>query len=138
MEIIPDLNAARSGARVSLAQFAGPQAAWWFYDADYVLRRVNDVRRKTLADMERPEEADSLLTSRNGLLADLAGARLLLLRDNLPERPATATVRFSTAPQPKFNKNFEMLADDMIHNALRGYDTYILSENKAQDRKSVV
>ncbi len=132
MEIIPDLNAARSGARVSLAQFAGPQAAWWFYDADYVLRRVNDVRRKTLADMERPEEADSLLTSRNGLLADLAGARLLLLRDNLPERPATATVRFSTAPQPKFNKNFEMLADDMIRNALRGYDTYILSENKAQ------
>ena len=105
VEIIPDLNAARSGARVSLAQFAGPQAAWWFYDADYVLRRVNDVRRKTLADMERPEEADS---------------------------PATATVRFSTAPQPKFNKNFEMLADDMIRNALRGYDTYILSENKAQ------
>ena len=132
VEIIPDLNAARSGARVSLAQFAGPQAAWWFYDADYVLRRVNDVRHKTLADMERPEEADSLLTSRNGLLADLAGARLLLLRDNLPERPATATVRFSTAPQPKFNKNFEMLADDMIRNALRGYDTYILSENKAQ------
>lgn len=132
VEIIPDLNAARRGARVSLAQFAGPQAAWWFYDADYVLRRVNDVRRKTLADMERPEEADSLLTSRNGLLADLAGARLLLLRDNLPERPATATVRFSTAPQPKFNKNFEMLADDMIRNALRGYDTYILSENKAQ------
>ena len=132
VEISPDLNAARSGARVSLAQFAGPQAAWWFYDADYVLRRVNDVRRKTLADMERPEEADSLLTSRNGLLADLAGARLLLLRDNLPERPATATVRFSTAPQPKFNKNFEMLADDMIRNALRGYDTYILSENKAQ------
>ena len=132
VEIIPDLNAARSGARVSLAQFAGPQAAWWFYDADYVLRRVNDVRRKTLADMERPEEADSLLTSRNGLLADLAGARLLLLRDNLPERPATATVRFSTAPQPKFNKNFEMLADDMIRNALRGYDSYILSENKAQ------
>ena len=132
VEIISDLNAARSGARVSLAQFAGPQAAWWFYDADYVLRRVNDVRRKTLADMERPEEADSLLTSRNGLLADLAGARLLLLRDNLPERPATATVRFSTAPQPKFNKNFEMLADDMIRNALRGYDTYILSENKAQ------
>ena len=132
VEIIPDLNAARSGARVSLAQFAGPQAAWWFYDADYVLRRVNDVRRKTLADMERPEEADSLLTSRNGLLADLAGARLLLLRDNLPERPATATGRFSTAPQPKFNKNFEMLADDMIRNALRGYDTYILSENKAQ------
>ena len=43
------------------------------------------------------------------------------LRDNLPERPATAAVEFDTAPQPKFNKNFEMLADDMIRNSLRGY-----------------
>ena len=133
VEIIPDLNAGTpAAAKVSLARFAGADAAWWFYDADFVFRRVNDVRRKTLADMERPEEIDSLLTSRNGLLADLAGCRIFALRDNLPERPAEASVKFSTAPQPKFNKNFEMLADDMIRNALRGYDTYILSENKAQ------
>ena len=133
VEIIPDLNAGvPAAAKVSLARFAGADAAWWFYDADFVFRRVNDVRRKTLADMERPEEIDSLLTSRNGLLADLAGCRIFALRDNLSERPAEASVKFSTAPQPKFNKNFEMLADDMIRNALRGYDTYILSENKAQ------
>ncbi len=50
----------------------------------------------------------------------------------MPERPATETIPFSTAPQPAFNKNFEVLADDMIRNALRGYETYILSENKAQ------
>ena len=133
VEIIPDLNAGTpAAAKVSLARFAGAEAVWWFYDADFVFRRVNDVRRKTLADMEHPEAVDSLLTSRNGLLADLAGCRVFALRDNLPERPAEASVKFSTAPQPKFNKNFEMLADDMIRNALRGYDTYILSENKAQ------
>ncbi|WP_064975717.1 transcription-repair coupling factor [Alistipes provencensis] len=133
VEIIPDLNVgAPAAAKVSFVRFAGAEAAYWFYDADFVLRRVNDVRRKTLADMEHPEEIDSLLTSRNGLVADLTGCRVFALRDNLPERPAVETIRFSTAPQPKFNKNFEMLADDMIRNALRGYDTYILSENKAQ------
>ena len=64
VEIIPDLNAGvPAAAKVSLARFAGADAAWWFYDADFVFRRVNDVRRKTLADMERPEEIDSLLTS---------------------------------------------------------------------------
>lgn len=132
-EIIPDLNRASGGAgRVSLARFAGPEAAFWCYDADYVLRRINDLRRKTLSDMEQPEQIDRLLTSRNGLLADLADSRLFVLRDNLRERPASVSVRFSTAPQPKFNKNFEMLADDMIRNALRGYATYILSQNKAQ------
>ncbi len=133
VEIIPDLNVgAPAAAKVSFVRFAGAEAAYWFYDADFVLRRVNDVRRKTLADMEHPEAVDSLLTSRNGLVADLTGCRVFALRDNLPERPAVETIRFSTAPQPKFNKNFEMLADDMIRNALRGYDTYILSENKAQ------
>ena len=133
VEIIPDLNAGiPASAKVSYAQYAGAEVSWWFYDADFVLRRVNDIRRRTLSDMEHPDQIDSLLTSRNSLLADLSGSRIFLLRDNLPERPAVAAVKFSTAPQPKFNKNFEMLADDMIRNALRGYDTYILSENKAQ------
>ena len=133
VEIIPDLNAGvPAAAKVSLARFAGADAAWWFYDADFVLRRVNDIRRRTLSDMEHPDEIDSLLTSRNSLVADLSGSRIFLLRDNLPERPAAATVKFATSPQPKFNKNFEMLADDMIRNSLRGYATYILSENKVQ------
>jgi len=133
VSVVPDLNGtADGGARVSLAEFAGPEAAWWFYDPDYVLRRVNDVRRKTVADLGEPGRIDDLLTSRNALLADLAANRLFVLRDNLPERPAASSVRFSTAPQPPFNKNFEMLADDMIRNALRGYTTYILSENKVQ------
>lgn len=133
VEIIPDLNAGTpAAAKVSFARFAGAEASWWFYDADFVLRRVNDIRRRTLSDMEHPDEIDLLLTSRNSLVADLSGSRIFLLRDNLPERPAAATVKFATLPQPKFNKNFEMLADDMIRGALRGYDTYILSENKAQ------
>ena len=133
VEIIPDLNAGTpAAAKVSFARFAGAEASWWFYDADFVLRRVNDIRRRTLSDMEHPDEIDSRLTSRNSLVADLSGSRIFLLRDNLPERPAAATVKFATSPQPKFNKNFEMLADDMIRGALRGYDTYILSENKAQ------
>ena len=130
--VIPDLSSATGASRVSLARFAGEEAAFWFYDPDFVLRKINDVRRKTLGDLEEPASIDALMTSRNGLLADLAGCRLFMLRDNLPERPAAASVKFATAPQPKFNKNFEMLADDMIRNALRGYETYILSENKMQ------
>ncbi len=77
------------------------------------------------------------MTSRSGLLADLAQSRLFMLRNSLPERPASVEVRFATAPQPKFNKNFEMLADDMIRNALRGFETYILSENKVQVERLV-
>ena len=133
VEIIPDMSD-HAGAvdRVSLLHFAGREMMTWCYDADAVLRRINEVRRKTLADMEEPSEIDGLLTSRNALLADIEGSRLVVLRNNLPERAATASIRFSTQPQPKFNKNFELLADDMIRNAQRDYRTFILSENKVQ------
>ena len=133
IEIVPDLSAREALAeRVSLARFVGPKAAWWSYDLDGVLRRINEVRRKTLADLEDPSRIDRLLTSRNGLLADLEQNRLLLLRNTLPERPAACSVKFATQPQPKFNKNFELVADDVIRNALRGYKCFILSENKVQ------
>ena len=129
-EIIPNLNST-SPEKVSLARFAG-EATYWFYDADYILRRVNDLRRRLLSEMEEPSQIDSLMTSRNILLEDMRTCRLYELRDNIKERPAVTEVRFATAPQPKFNKKFDVLADDITASTAKGYRTYILSENKAQ------
>ena len=135
VEIVPNLNREGEGAgaeRVSLAAFAGEGATWWFTDPDYALRRVNEVRKKLIPELEEAERIDLHVTSRNGLLNDLRGARLVTLRDNLKERKAEESVKFKTAPQPKFNKNFEVLADDMLRSSQQGYTTRILSENKAQ------
>ena len=130
VEILPNMNGG-GGEKISLARFA-KSATYWFYDAEYVLKRVNDLRRKVLGEMEEPSKIDTLLTSRNGLLADMQQQRMILLRDNLKERVADVTIQFSTSPQPKFNKNFEVLADDIADNMLKGYKSYILSESKAQ------
>ena len=130
VEIIPNMNSGDS-KKVSLAAFVG-SATFWFYDAEYVLKKVNDLRRRLLGELEEPSTIDTLLTSRNGLLADMEQQRMMLLRDNLKERIADVTIKFATTPQPKFNKNFEMLADDIADNAIKGYKSYILSESKAQ------
>jgi transcription-repair coupling factor (superfamily II helicase) len=135
VEIIPNLNSAEM-AKVSLMRFVG-KATCWFYDADYVLRRVNDLRRKVLGEMESPADIDTLLTSRRILLDDMAGMRLCLLRDNLSERVADSVVGFATTPQPKFNKQYDVLADDLSDAAAKGDRCYILSESKA-DRESGV
>ena len=88
VEIIPDLSGTSAGeARVSLAKFAGSAAAFWFSDPDYALRRVNELRRKTLADMEQPETIDRLLASRNSLLADLTTSRSAPRRPRRSSRP---------------------------------------------------
>ena len=130
VEIISNLNATTI-EKVSLARFAS-EATFWFYDADYVFRRINDLRKRLLGELEEPSKIDTLVTSRRGLLEDLQHSNLFLLRDNLKERVADSVIAFNTVPQPKFNKQYEVLADDLIDAEQKGYDRYILSENKAQ------
>ncbi len=130
VDIISNTNR-DGGQRVSLARFA-EVASWWFFDADYALRRIDDLRSKVLKESETPEQTLALLTSRKELTGDLAGSNVLALRNNVAERPAKATITFSTSPQPKFNKDFTLLADDIIDRTEHGYRCCILSENRAQ------
>ena len=129
-EIIPNMNDDEA-AKVSLVRFAGEMTCW-AYDMNYLLRRVNDLRHRLLGEMDEPTKIDTLLTSRKSLLEDLQGSRLIVLRDTLSERVADAVIRFSQSPQPKFNKNYEMLAKNLDDARMKGYEAFILSESKAQ------
>ena len=135
VDIIPNtMRDGEGGERVSLARFAG-RATWWIDDGDYALRKVADVRKRLLEQAESEEEGAMLarhVTSRQSLLKDWEGSTLVVAKDNIRERQATATLCFNTTPQPVFNRNFEMLADDVRWNGERGYTTFILSHNKAQ------
>ena len=135
VEIIPNMSRdEESVQRVSLARFA-MGATWWISDGDYALRKITDVRHKVLEQAEDEASARSLaqrITSRHALLEDWQQSTLLLLKDSIKERRASEEVVFDTAPQPSFNRNFEMLADDIRWNMERGYQTFILSHNKAQ------
>ena len=134
IEIIPNTMREGDAERVSLARFAGA-ATWWISDADYALRKVSDVRKKCLEQASDEEDARliaSRLTSRQRLLQDIEKCSVVLLKDNIKERRAQQTITFDTTPQPRFNRNFELLADDIRWNSQRGYTTYILSKNKAQ------
>ncbi len=134
VEILPNLNAegGDDAQKVSFVEFAGVGASYWFVDPDYTLRKVNDLRRKLLAELEDPSTIDLRVTSRNQLLSDLEKRRVFTLRDSLKERGCDAVVEFRSRPQPKFNKNFEILASEMVSSTERGYRSYILSRNKAQ------
>ncbi|MBQ3248933.1 MAG: transcription-repair coupling factor [Alistipes sp.] len=135
VDIIPNTMRDEEGSeRVSLARFVG-RATWWVDDGDYVLRKVSDVRKRLLEQAESEDDARVLarrVTSRQALLKDWEGSTLLLQKNNIRERQAATTLTFNTTPQPAFNRNFEMLADDVRWNAERGYVTAILSHNKAQ------
>ncbi len=135
VDIIPNIHQSEDNAeRVSLAKFA-TGATWWISDGDFALRKIADIRRKVLEMAESDEEAQQLsrkVTSRQMVLKDWEPCSVTLRKNNIRERQAEITLTFDTTPQPAFNRNFEMLADDIRWNNERGYETSILSHNKAQ------
>ncbi len=135
VEVVPNLKRLENArTRVSFASFAG-QASYWISDLDHTLKRFSAIRAKMLAELDNPSEIGQMVTGRKEFLEDTAGRKMYLLSDRVPERPAQAKVDFGCAPQPAFNKRFEMLADDIMSRAAQGYKTYILSENRAQTER---
>ena len=133
VEIVPNLKqAVNRGKSVSLAEFAGPEAVYWADDLEFALRRVDDIRKKMLADAEEPREVDGKVTSRKQLIENMKGAGMLIRRGIPAEVTVNAAIEFNTTPQPPFNKQYAMLADDIATHDAEGFTTYILSENRAQ------
>ena len=135
VDIIPNIHQSEDATeRVSLARFASG-ATWWLNDGDFALRKIADIRKRILEMAESEEDAQKLakrVTSRQSLLKDWETSTLTIRKNNIRERQATASLVFETSQQPAFNRNFEMLADDIRWNNERGYTTTILSHNKAQ------
>ncbi len=55
-----------------------------------------------------------------------------LLEFGLSAQIATQTLSFNQAPQPQFNKNFEMLINDLKANKAKGYKNYLTTDNTKQ------
>ena len=132
--IIPNLRTGGE-ARVSLAAFAGGKVTYWVDDPLHTVRRMNEIRTKLLADGSEPEQVDERVVSGNLFLADSRGCPMLVHRSVSPQRECEASIDFATSPQPAFNKNFGLLADDLIARGRQGFTSYILSENKAQTER---
>ncbi len=129
MKVLPNLKSGREKVD-SFASFAAG-ATWWIDDLGFTLGKLDSLRKKLLEELDEPSHIGEMVTSAKEFMADTAES-LLFVRTGSEKRPADAAVEFHTAPQPEFNKQFELLADNIAENAAAGYETYILSENKAQ------
>ncbi len=133
VEIVPNLKqSVNTGKSVPFPEFSGPGATWWADDLEHALRRTDDIRKKMLAEALEPREVDSKVAGRKQILAGMRDSSLLIRRGIPAEITVSSTIEFSTTPQPSFNKQYVMLADDIATHEAEGFTTYILSENRAQ------
>ena len=132
VDIVPNLKHLKSSCeKVSFSEFVG-DAVYWIDDLDYTIKRFNDIRTKILKELDEPADIDKMVTGGKSFIRDTQDCKMLLRTVSSRERMAECTIAFDTVPQPSFNKQFEILADDILRNKENGYVTYLMSENKAQ------
>ncbi|WP_294600195.1 transcription-repair coupling factor [uncultured Rikenella sp.] len=135
IEIVPNLkNAELADKRVSLPEYIGPdRVTLWMTNAVQFLSKLDQIRTKLLGELDDPAAIDTQVTSRKQFVAETGPWRWISLNVHAPERPAEGQdIDFGASPQPRFNKNFELLADDIRRGNEAGRTTYILTENRVQ------
>jgi transcription-repair coupling factor (superfamily II helicase) len=119
--------------RVSFFEYLPGNTCIWTADLNYIFNRIEDIYEHT----EISDENDATLV-KNEVIVNSA----ILLKDLKPYNKVEfesyyftnplKKYQFNTLPQPVFNKNFNLLTEDILQKQESGYKVFILSENEKQ------
>lgn len=136
IEIVPDLHKGdKSTKLVSFPEFA-PKDTWFhFKDALFVKDRINQFYDEALVkantdDRKVPDLHRTHITG-NEFLQMVNDFRKLEW-SNKTHFKAQQTVHFNTSPQPVFQKNFVLIADNLKKLLSEGYKLYVFSDSVKQ------
>ncbi len=141
--LIPDLaelqaeSAAGSGGMIPITAFFGKETVWWINDLAYVKDRMDNIFERTgtgneeIEDNKRAGEKKNYLIDGQTFTDQLEPFRVIEFGHQVFYSP-DRTLSFDTIPQPSFQKNFELLAEDLMLKQDAGYNIYILSDNQKQ------
>lgn len=110
----------------------------WVNDLDYLVHRVNELYG--LTDFHTEEEGttdsghlskDTWMVTGDQIKQDIRSFTMLEFGKTGFEKEPDV-VDFNTTPQPVFNKNFDLLAEDFHKNKSLGYKNFLLTENEKQ------
>ena len=117
----------------SFTDFLPPSSLVWIEDANYIKEKINNIYFQTTQREESGQIAEKKEIVMTGyqFLEHCQKFRILEFGRQSMFEPE-ARFEFRTEAQPVFNKNFELLSDKLLSNALEGYVTFIVSESESQ------
>ncbi len=136
--IIPNIQEdPEGGGMISFFDFIPGRSVLLMQDIELIAGQVENSFQQTLLKAGTEEEKESLLRKIS------SGKDLLQLTEPFTciEFGSKAcfrnsrTMQFNTGRQPVFNKNFNLLAENLIENREQGYTNYILSSNEKQTER---
>lgn len=142
--IIPNLqNKHESESRIPFVDFISSETVLVFNDLEYVIERMNSIyevmaekfnQRKKIQESDEDElifNPNQFLTTGNVLKERLENFRIVET-GNKSYLKASLHIDFNIQAQPDFNKNFQLLAQDLTQKIEKGYKVHLFSDNSKQ------
>ena len=118
-----------------LLEYLEPSSVVWIRDIRFACDKLNEIYQGISARSDKQEEfvplKEEQLTTGHYLLDKLPDFCVVELGGR-GFYPSGHTVAFNTLPQPAFNKNFNLLAEDLLALTDKGFTNYIASDSEKQ------
>ncbi len=143
--IVPDVNKNfMTSEKSNVLRSIPKEALLVFSDFNFTLDRWNQAfesmqaASKELKLIEPENDAVKAILDKDAIqsssefVADIESFSLLFLKDPHVSISWTKNIQSSSKPQPEFNKNFNLLIDDLKELIDNGYTVYLFAENPKQ------
>lgn len=126
VSIIPNLQSANASENISFLQFLEKESILVLDDLLFSIDKTEELLQKYESD----EVVSKNLIDFTEFKKDISAFNQVLLGGQRPEN--TFEYNFHTEPQPAFNKNFDLIIQDLILKSRDQYRGIIISENEKQ------
>ena len=135
ISIIPNVQEATySEEKVNIFEYLGSEAILAFKDVHFFYNKIDDNYNKYILSQESEEDENKIphLLAESTLLKNyISDLNVIEFSPNSFFSP-DYKISFDTQPQPDYQKNFNLLTQNLLNLQDQGYRIYILSENKKQ------
>ena len=143
ISIVPNINTRFSpDDKVSLFRVISPETAIWVHDFQVLLDKLQICFEKaeafadSISILDKSELAevfrDRAFLLPGKVVEDIQEHPILCLTDSVQPLNFNEKIVFAARPQPSFNKNFELLIDNLTGNTAAGLQNYIFTDNPKQ------
>ena len=131
--ITPNLNTEfSSDTRCLLTESIPQSTVVWINDLEVVISRMNEIH----THVSEAEDTKDTLNFASGADFFRSAQDFSVVEFGLKQQlRSSVVIDFNTSPQPSFSKNFELLGENLVENAEKGYNTYILAPNPTQHQR---
>lgn len=135
VEIIPDLQKDKSITQVSFFEFIDKSTVLTFSNATFIRDKINQLYDEALV---KANEGDVVVTdlhksriTGNDFITQIDLFKKIEVGEKNHFKP-DQELRFNTAPQPVFHKNFDLVAENLKKGMMDGYQLFIMSDSVKQ------